>query len=280
MNSVCVGATVQLVAQNPVLHVGMIFVQTDRPRDGAVTIIDTLLFHSIKAEIYRGFALDIITIGILRFDMDLIVRGNVAALQIRRKHAPIGQLVILIFAKRGQCAGKALVVGFISETVDTGRSTVFLYDRDALCRIQLDIGHDIFQLNRITGCTIGARYFYGVLYSTIFKVIVAGILLGVKITLFIVIFLNGDLAGVAIVELDCGFRVVLYVHFLGFAIESQRTTDFRTFSIFLHIRIVESNGNITTFYFANANSFFAGIIDDAVFFEIFQSIRQVVLNGV
>ena len=125
MNSAFIVATVQFITQRPALHLGVVFVQRNRPRDGVIIIFDARLFHGVKVEVYRGVAVDLFALRVCRFNMDLIGRGNVAALQIRRKLTPIGQLVILILAKRGQRAGKALVTVFIRKIVDTGRSAVF-----------------------------------------------------------------------------------------------------------------------------------------------------------
>ena len=279
-NSAGIGLAVQFITQRPVLHVGVVIVQCDRPRDSAIIIFNARLFYGVKAELYRGVAINYFLLGVFRFNMDLIGRGNVAALQIRRKHAPIGQLVILTLVKSRQCAGKALVIGFIRESLDTGRSATVLYDCDVLRPIQLDISHDIFQLNRMPGSTVGAPYFYGILYGTLFKVIVSGRLLGVNVAFFIVILLNGDLAGAFIVELNSGFLVGRYLHVGGLTIENHITVNRRTIGIHRYIRIVERNGNHTVFNFTDANGFVVGIIDSTVFFEIFQSIRQVVLNGV
>lgn len=143
MNSAFIVATVQFITQRPALHLGVVFVQRNRPRDGVIIIFDARLFHGVKVEVYRGVAVDLFALRVCRFNMDLIGRGNVAALQIRRKHTPIGQLVILILAKRGQRAGKALVARRIGETRAINRSISVFCDRDALCRIQLNVGHNV-----------------------------------------------------------------------------------------------------------------------------------------
>ena len=129
-------------------------------------------------------------------------------------------------------------------------------------------------------CTVGAPYFYGILYGTIFKIISAGRLLSVNVALFTVILLNGDRAGAFIVEPDGGCLVVSYFHLGGLTIESHVTDNRRTTGILLYIIIVECNVNSTIFYFASANGFIVVIIDSTIFCEIFQSIRQGVLNGV